>query len=600
LLPEPERRARPYLSKLGSYISLKDSFKYVEGVDCHWIPDPGPAPVAREVSGQNALGFLYLSVADDSVTHASGTSVTWLGNEGSEIGRSQLHYADTLLLKRHRIFCPDRIREVASRGLEIDATKFRDNGSDAIHPKIEINWSGEASTITDKANGSAETSKDSWQIATGYGGPAHGFIWADLGSSSGVHVTSHLIERVDDQDRPSPCFAYKYEWRARVRPLLLCPTDAVIDNQEEYLEALKVFFSEAAQWGTEHAGFLPGLTYALTRGLEVDLPSSGFFGKVLAFRLDGAMRKFAKAVVWFVEPLGTGRTLSNAVHELFKEDGYLKELTTRMDLILRQGWEKSPPSELANFWLPRRLRKAVTLMEIRIVSELRGESSPIEPSNETSKWTVLCPHCDSNIDWNVETMGCLQFMRHCDQVIAMLVPTAEGQVASPASLVKAWWPSATPLPTGSHEEKCLAAWALVAHQVDYCYDHHQREGSHECWLPAQETWQRGEGDCEDHSILLTSMLLHLGIKAWVVWGSVDEGGHAWVEVEIDGSLRLIEATRKQPLPDCLPSIQEAAAVYGVLFYMPDSDAPARTNGSVYSNFTDESWFDVSLVEAVIV
>jgi hypothetical protein len=192
-------------------------------------------------------------------------------------------------------------------------------------------------------------------------------------------------------------------------------------------------------------------------------------------------------------------------------------------------------------------------------------------------------------------MGCLQFMRHCDQVIAMLVPTTEGQVASPASLVKAWWPSATPLPTGSNEEKCLAAWALIAHQVDYCYDHHQREGSHECWLPAQETWQRGEGDCEDHSILLTSMLLHLGIKAWVVWGSVDEGGHAWVEVEIDGSLRLIEATRKQPLPDCLPSIQEAAAVYGVLFYMPDSDSPARTNGSVYSNFHNESWQDVSLV-----
>jgi transglutaminase-like putative cysteine protease len=106
------------------------------------------------------------------------------------------------------------------------------------------------------------------------------------------------------------------------------------------------------------------------------------------------------------------------------------------------------------------------------------------------------------------------------------------------------------------------------------------------------------GDCEDHSILLASMLLHLGIKAWVVWGTVDEGGHAWVEVEIDDSLRLIEATRKQPLPDRLPSIQDAGAVYGVSFYKPDTDCPARTNGVVCSNFTEDGWCEVSLVGAV--
>lgn len=597
LFPESERRTRPYLSKLGSYISLKESFKYLESVDCHWIPDPGPSPVAREVSGQNAPGLLYLSAADDSVAHASGTSVLWFGSEGSQLGRSQLHYADTLLLKRHRIFCPDRIREAASRGLEIDATKFRDNGSDAIHPKIEIAWSGEASTIADKANVSAERSKDSWQVATGYGGPAHGFIWADLGSASGVHVTSRLIERVDDQDRPSPCFAYQYEWRARARPLLLCPTDEVIDNQEEYLRVLKTFFSESAQWGTEHLGFLPGLTYALTRGLEVDLPSSGFFGKILAFRLGGEMGRFAKAVVWFVEPSGTGRTLSNAVHELLKEESYLKALSSRMDKILRQGWEKSPPAELAKFWLPRKHRKAVTLTERRLVAELLGEPSISDPKSATSKWVAACPHCNSIINWDVESEGCLQYLIHCDQVISMLVPTAEGQVTSPANLVKAWWPGTAPAPSGSLEEKCFAAWALVAHQVDYCYDHHQREGSHECWLPAQETWQRGEGDCEDHSILLASMLVHLGIKAWVVWGTVDDGGHAWVEVEIDDSLRLIEATRKQPLPDHLPSIQEAGAVYGVSSYKPDANCPARTNGVVYSNFTDVHWHEAKLVEA---
>jgi hypothetical protein len=599
LLPEAERRARPYLSKLGSYISLKDSFKYLEVVDCHWIPDPGPAPVAKAATGQSLPAYLYLPIADDSDTQAAGSSVLWLGNEGSEIGRSQLHYADTLLLKRHRIFCPDRIREVASRGLEIDATKFRDNGSDAIHPKIEMSWSGEISAPLDHRNGSAETPKDSWQVATGYGGPAHGFIWADLGSASGVHVTSRLIERVDDQDRPSPCFAYQYEWRARARPLLLCPTHSVIDNQEEYLEALKAFFSEAVPWGTEHPGFLPGLTYALTRGLEIDLPSSGFFGKILAFRLSGEMGRFAKVVVWFVEPSGTGRTLSNAVHELLKEDGYLKELATRMDLILRQGWEKSPPVELARFWLPRRNRKSVTLSERRVVAHLLGEPAPVIPTGEKATYKVTCPHCNSENDWEVVVDGCLQSFAHCERTVAMLVPTAGGLLASPASLVKAWWPDGVPVPSGGSEVKCLAAWSLVAQRVDYCFDHHQREASNECWLPASETWNRSVGDCEDHSILLASMLLHLGVSAWVVWGMVDDGGHAWVEVEIDGMLRLIEATGKQPLPDSLPPVQEAGAVYGFSVYKPDTDCPARTNGVHYSCFTEGGWRELELVEAVL-
>ena len=598
LLPEAERRARPYLSKLGSYISLKDPFKYLESVDCHWIPDPGPVPVARAIAGQSVPGHLYLSVADESDSKASGTSVLWLGNEGSEIGRSQLHYADTLLLKRHRIFCPDRIREVAKRGLEIDATKFRDNGSDAIHPKIEMSWTGEVATTADSKNTSSFHSNDSSQLATGYGGPAHGFIWADLGSTSGVHVTSRLIERVDDQDRPSPCFAYEYQWRARVRPLLLCPTDAVIDNQQEYLEALKAFFSETTPWGTEHAGFLPGLTYALTRGLEIDLPSSGFFGKILAFRLSGEMGRFAKAVVWFVEPSGTGRTLSNAVHELLKEDGYLKELATRMDLILRQGWEKSPPIELARFWLPRRSRRSVTLSERRVVSHLLGETTPTSTSSETSNYKVLCPHCQTEQQWEAATNGGLQFFNHCEQTVAMLVTSAGGSLVSPASLVKAWWPAGVAIPKGTPEEKTLAVWSLIAQQVDYCYDIQQRETSHECWLPAEETWKRTLGDCEDHSILLASMLIHLGIHAWLVWGKTDEGGHAWVEVEIDGDLKLIEATLKQPLPASLPKVTESSNAYSSV-YQPDAGSPARTNGKVYAVFENGQWHEANITEAIV-
>jgi hypothetical protein len=601
LLPESERRARPYLAKLGSYISLKDRFKYLERMDCHWIPDPGPMSVAREVLGQAAPTTLHLPVPDEAGIHEKGSSVLWLGNEGSELGRTQLQYTESLLLKRRRVFCPDRIREGTSRGLEIEASKFRDNGRDAIHPKIELEWiqKDEAVENGPSENSITPNSDRLVSVSTGYGGPHHGFIWADLASSAGVQVNSRLIERVDDMDRPSPCFAHPYEWRARVRPLLLGPTDAVIEQQEEYLKTLKSFFAQSREWGTGHTSFLPGLTYALTRGLEVDLPSSGFFGKVLAFRLEGSMRKFAEAVVWFVEPIGTGRTLSNAVHELLKEEGYLKELATRMDKILRQGWEKSPLNELARFWLPRKHRKAVILGERRIVSNLLGESKLDLPDHASIKHKVICPHCSVEADWEVSVHGGLQSLIHCNQVISMAVPTAAGGITSPLNLVKSWWPSNLPIPTGSIEEKCLATWALVANQVVYSLDHHQREGVDECWLPAEETWKRGEGDCEDHSILLANMLQHLGINAWVVWGQVDDGGHAWVEVEIQDAVKIIEATAKQPLPEQLPSTEEAGAVYGVGSYKPDLHIPARTNGVVYETLTDGVWQEVSLPEAML-
>lgn len=599
LLPEAERRARPYLAKLGSYISLKNRFKYLERVDCHWIPDPGPPPVAREIPGQSAAGHLHLPVPNEAGVHVKGASVLWLGNEGSELGRTQLHYTESLLLKRQRVFCPDRIREEASRGLEIEATKFRDNGRDAIHPKIEMEWDhfdevGE--------NGSSEgpgmQGSDGFvSVSTGYGGPRHGFIWADLVACAGVQVRSRLIERVDDMDRPSPCFAYPYEWSARVRPLLLGPTNAVIEHQEDYLASLKAFLVESRDWGTGHPSFLPGLTYALTRGFEVDLPSSGFLGKILAFRIDGEMQRFVKVVVWFVEPLGTGRTLSNAVHELLKEEDYVRELAERMDRILRQGWDKSPETEMAKFWLPRRHWKAVTVMERRIVSELLSESPSEIPTESIGNYEAVCPHCNDSIAWEVCLNNGLMLLSHCDHVVSMLVPTANGQLASPASLLRAWWPSGIQVPSGSIESRCREAWRLVAQRLDYCFDHHQREGSQECWLPAHETWNRCVGDCEDHSILLASMLLHLGINAWVVWGTADDGGHAWVEVEIDGRLRLIEATHKCPLPDRLPLVEEAAVFYGFTAYQPATDSPARTNGVVYSHHVEDSWQDLKIAEA---
>ncbi len=363
-LPEKERVSRPYLKELGSYISLADPFTYRETVDCHWIPEPGIEPTVNLSAFHTVPETLLLPDPSlDSDSASRNTSVIWTGNQGTELGRSQLHHAESLLLKGRSVFCPENVRPDPNGGLRVSAAKFRDNGGDAIHPHTEISW-----TTPDPLDDAART-------VTGSGGADHGYLWADFADPAEVRVKSTLTERADDSYRRTPCPAHEYEWPAKTRPLLLCPSAGMLDKPQDFQAALDALLAAGADWGTDSPTFLPGLTYALTRSLEVDLPSSGFFGKILAFRTTGALAGFAKAVVWFIEPLGTGRTLSNAVHELFKEEGHLRTLAGRMDEILRQGWEKSPPRERARFWLPHKLRGSITLMERQLVAELSGGGS---------------------------------------------------------------------------------------------------------------------------------------------------------------------------------------------------------------------------------
>ncbi|MEI6605749.1 MAG: transglutaminase-like domain-containing protein [Verrucomicrobiota bacterium] len=589
-IAESLRQDRSYLADLGAYIALDEGFTLLESVDCHWIPDPGPLPWTTNAFPKYGPDSLVLPEPVKGGMNRN-TTVLWKGNEGAELGRSQLHYLETLLLKRHQVFCPDVVRLDSASGVEIQSARFRDNGRDAIHPKLEFSWGCESDTTADSP----------CSPETGVGGPQHRFIWASRGpdQGQGQEITSTLIERTDDLDRPTPCLEFKFKYRALVRPLLLAPTMAVVDNQNGFREALGKFFSDAQEWGSAHPQFLPGLSYALTRGLELDLPSSVFFGKILAFRLTGDLAPFAKAVVWFVEPLGTGNTLSNAVHELLKEERFLEALAGRMDQIFRQGWEKSPPIELAKFWLPRRLRKPVSLFEWRLVKALQGAPEPVVPQSfPPSEWQVSCPHCAEMVDFKMTWNNGLRTLEHCHHPIAMMVSSSDGRMATPASLVAAWWPDGVSKPSGTTQEaRALAVWDLVAGRVDYINDQYQREGIGECWLPPQETWDRKLGDCEDHSILMCSMLRTLGIRSWLVWGKAGDGGHAWVEAMLDGRAVLIEATAKQPLPVRIPCINESLSAYGDI-YQADPGIPSRTDGTLYGYLLGDEWKDLQLAEPV--
>jgi transglutaminase-like putative cysteine protease len=62
------------------------------------------------------------------------------------------------------------------------------------------------------------------------------------------------------------------------------------------------------------------------------------------------------------------------------------------------------------------------------------------------------------------------------------------------------------------------------------------------WYSPATTLRRRQGDCEDWTLVVVSMLLAGGVSSAVCVGSVPGGGHAWVEgVDASGHF-LIEAT----------------------------------------------------------
>ena len=93
------------------------------------------------------------------------------------------------------------------------------------------------------------------------------------------------------------------------------------------------------------------------------------------------------------------------------------------------------------------------------------------------------------------------------------------------------------------------------------------------------------------------MLLHLAIESWLVWGSTNEGGHAWVELEVEGVNRLLEATRKHPLPEEIPSLEQAPEAYGTR-YLCAEEIPSRTNGKVYRSLSNAVWSQIDLASAL--
>lgn len=616
-IPEAVRASRPYLQSLGAFVALDKEYRHFSTVDPNWIGEPQTPPWL--VGSDRKFGTIAVGLPEpiDGGLHR-GNTLTWKGNDGAALGRSQLQYADRLILHRRQVFCIASRRPDATGGLEALAARFRANGRDPVNPKFEVSWS-----LAPSADQSPPI-----ELMTGFGGPMHGFMWTEQRHSGlGHRVSSTLLELCDDAGRPSHPGRFDFSYEAALRLLLLAPSAAIFERPDRFEAALRQWLSSELTWGTSNHGFLPGLTLALGRSIDHALPGSAFLGKFLVFRLDGEMARFARAIVWFVEPLGTGSTLSNAVYELFKADGAFVTLVGRMQQMLSGNWAGIWLEDRARFWLAHSKLPEVSEFERSLLVEMLGqanggavtqppaedgeslgpdrsdESFPVdEPGGDLDKtgskayeFRFRCPHCRATWTQAIEYRHQSHTIAHCGQPVAMLVPGQGDLFTTPRTLLAPWWPPGRDRPDGPIESQIRAVWALIAQRVEYVRDHHQFDGRTELWATPEWVWAQGRGDCEDHSTLMVAMLRALGRRSWLVWGMHGAEGHAWVQAEVDGSEILIEATLKGELPDRLPTLSEAAILSGGS-YFPEAEGPARTDGETYDAWDGSRWLPVLMID----
>lgn len=611
-VPEIARRVRPYLQTLGAFVALDQPYLHFQTVDCHWIAEPRALPWLIGADGRFGPYALGLPEPAEGGRH-KGNVLAWKGNDGAILGRSQLQYVDRLIFQRTQVFCIASRRPDGTGGLEALATRYRANGRDPVHPKFELGWK---LPVIDHGGRAIS-------VHIGFGGPRHGFMWTESEAcAAGLEVGTALLELADDEGRPSHPGRFEFTYEASARLLLLAPSLTTFESPDRFEAALSQRLGCGERWGTGHAAFLPATTLALGRSLEHALPSSSALGKILVFKADGELARYARAIVWFVEPLGTGSTLSNAVYELFKTEGSFVALVDRMQRMLSGGWPDIWLEDRARFWLAHSKLPEVRPFERALLEQMLAQAGGVgmaEPptgnddpgetrspelpldqgasaaagddSVRSHDFRFRCPHCRATWVQTLENRNHSLTVPHCGQSVAMLVPGLGGRLLTPRALLTPWWPPGCERPQGGPEQQIRAVWRMIAERVDYRSDHQQFSGRSELWAPPEWVWSQGRGDCEDHSALMVSMLRELGVRSWLVWGLQGAEGHVWVQAEVDGREVLIEATMKGTLPDGLPTPAQAAVLSGSS-YFPQSNGPARTDGETYDAWEAGRWVPV--------
>ncbi len=211
-----------------------------------------------------------------------------------------------------RVFVPEQIIERES-GTEIVAQLWLGGGMDFYVPEWRFEWElrDEPAHATDPEDLAAR--------ALFAGGRDSGLLLfeMDLKLKGVARVSTQLSQLLNEQGAEQPINAIDFQFPATYSCMLLEPSNFDTKNLAEVLGAVL-----KGTWKTSSdSGFLPGLTSALNYAFNAHTRGLSAHARILAFKFRGTDESALKAsaVVWFIEPVFTGRTPMPLLTQVFRE-----------------------------------------------------------------------------------------------------------------------------------------------------------------------------------------------------------------------------------------------------------------------------------------
>lgn len=213
--------------------------------------------------------------------------------------------------------------------------------------------------------------------------------------------------------------------------------------------------------------------------------------------------------------------------------------------------------------------------------------------HDADEFAAVCPHCKARYGLRAQPTNGGLYLRcpKCDMNGGVLATDALGTYRWANEFLVGYQPPAVFPPDLPRQNEMLLIWSAVATDCVYRTDVNDPKDSRDTWQTPLETMVRGQGDCEDTSILLTDWLISRGFNARLAVGALKGEGHAWCVVRLDGVEYLLESTSAPTDPNHLPFVEAVGKDY-IPVTLCDRDfiyVPAKGSQGLGSKYFSEDW-----------
>ncbi len=283
-------RIAPYLVLEQSAGDAASSPRIGEGA----IPSP-PETLWRVNRGDGAMRLLL--ARSDCEDSASGSLVEWRDVQGNPVGETDLAHAErmecvtdvnTFVLGKLDEAEPGEVRHSLVATCNIP----RGAGLDFVFPEHGMSWNPAAIATFRCVDASRVGNVATFSLDDGQGSTIH----IDCTFTGLVNLFGRRDERAS---RP-------YGYAAYVSGVVLAPNFS-LSNEDEMARRLAPLAGREVSTASEN--YSPALTHAFTAAVKRMFEGASFFAATPAFWCDGGTDAAGRAVVWFVEPSDSGRSL---------------------------------------------------------------------------------------------------------------------------------------------------------------------------------------------------------------------------------------------------------------------------------------------------